>query len=188
MSSQQPNAIQVHDAQPLDIAKLPHWQRRYLAALQSGHTIQEAQQRANVVRSTVASWTDPTHPKYDAAFARAEALVGQGVTVVDTQATREDAAAYVSGLVGDAVAESRDRSVPAQARIQNRRFVADVGAVTGPAAAAPGLTIVNTGELTMIGYQLHQAALAPAPAPVIDVTPAPAHIPARVKPADAPTE
>ena len=83
----------------VNFASLPLWQRRYLNAIAAGLTEQEAELRANVVHSTIASWTNPANTHYDPVFARAEELVASGKAIVGAESLRAQALAYTGALL-----------------------------------------------------------------------------------------
>ena len=165
------------------VPRLPLWATVLLSRVQRGLPIEQARQQSGsaVSQQTIHAYAERNPDWWQALMdAQDGAMKGEPVTAPEYARAREvDITDRFSELAMGAARFERDQ-------IAAGRVVLEVGGRLGPSAAAPGLTIVNTGELTMIGYQLHQAASKPAP--VIEVTPAPAHIPARVKPADAPTE
>lgn len=119
------------DSLATQVASLPLWQRRYLAALQGNLSTIEALKRANVTQATISDWTTPGARRYDPVFARAESLVASGVALLDVGATRDLAIAYAASMIEDAVEESRDSSVRPSDRVANRRLVTDAAGVTG---------------------------------------------------------
>ena len=90
-----------------DASKMPSWQRRYLTARQAGLTTAEATARANVNPNTIAMWCDPLGSKYDPVFARARALVDDGIAILGVESTRADAVAYSGAILHDAYVASR---------------------------------------------------------------------------------
>lgn len=184
MSNQQPPQAQLTAWTRSRSTAVP-WQLRYLIARSKAPDDNSAVRKAGVSVPIVIR-----EAQRDPEFAALRLQAIERTLVLGNDDTTQLARDGMPHIMQRAIERATDETGDVRDRDQVAwgRLAGDAAGVTGPAAAAPGLTIVNTGELTMIGYQLHQAALAPAPAPVIDVTPAPAHIPARVKPADAPTE
>ena len=130
---------------PLDLAALPLWQRRYCSAIAAGLTDVEAEAAANIVHSTLAVWTQPGHPKYDPVFARAEQAARNGVAMLSREAVRADTLAQAAIVTGDAFRESRDPTTRGQDRIGNRRLVLESAGVIGAQAqqASVSATQIN---------------------------------------------
>lgn len=88
---------------PLDVSKLPLWQRRYIAAIQRGAYPGDAAHYANCTKAAIDQWTKPGGARYDPAFARAVEIAESGVAVLGIEEARRLAMDSAAHLVNHAI-------------------------------------------------------------------------------------
>lgn len=147
----------------IDLSQLAFWHRRYLGARQAGLTTTEALSRANVSAATISDWTNPSGRHYHPAFARACAMVEDGLAVMGVPAGREQAGTYLVAAVDDAW-EASQTAEHERDRVANRRWIGEVAGVGPPSQAAGGHT-----DIRALILQISQEPGARVPPPLLEV-------------------